>query len=267
MGRNIYGVCGLTEQQSNDQIFEDPAQVTHELPCSEKGDNVIQIKCGRFHSLAVSKRGNIYTWGEGSNCRLGLGFVEKTQSTPNQLTPYQVENVFDSNKVVTVGCGEFMSGLAMQSGTVYTWGKGEHEKPKFNDYLEYSSPFVILEEKQVIHLAFGRSHVMALDSHGQLYGWGDGAFGCLGCGDNKRKALPQALSFFNDHSRKVIDVACGDMFTCVIVVTQEKVAQDPEQQEIIAKQRQSVEVVPLRAPLCGQVEIPKSLREKVRTVM
>ena len=29
--------------------------------------------------------------------------------------------------------------------------------------------------------------------------------------------------FFNDHGRKVIDVACGDMFTCVIVVETEEV--------------------------------------------
>jgi len=35
---------------------------------------------------------------------------------------------------MTVSCGELMCGVAMQSGTVYTWGKGEHEKPKFNDF-------------------------------------------------------------------------------------------------------------------------------------
>jgi alpha-tubulin suppressor-like RCC1 family protein len=110
----------------------------------------------------------------------------------------------------------------MQSGTVYTWGKGEHEKPKFNDYLEYSSPFVILEEKQIQHLSFGRSHVMALDRFGKLYGWGDGGFGCLGFGDNKRRATPQPLHFFNDNERKVVDVACGDTFTCVIVVISEE---------------------------------------------
>jgi alpha-tubulin suppressor-like RCC1 family protein len=162
----------------------------HDLPNSEKGNNIIEVKCGRFHNLAVSKRGQVYSWGEGSNCRLGLGFIEKTHSTPSQLTPYQIENVFDSNKIVTVGCGEFISGLSMQSGTVYTWGKGEHEKPKFNDYLEYSSPFVILEEKQIQHLSFGRSHVMALDRFGKLYAWGDGGFGCLGFGDNKRRATP-----------------------------------------------------------------------------
>jgi len=34
-------------------------------------------------------------------------------STSNQLTPYQVENVFDDNKLVSLSCGEYMSGLAM----------------------------------------------------------------------------------------------------------------------------------------------------------
>jgi len=36
------------------------------------------ISCGRFHSVAVTKRGSLYSWGEGSQCRLGLGFIEKT---------------------------------------------------------------------------------------------------------------------------------------------------------------------------------------------
>lgn len=110
-----------------------------------------------------------------------------------------------------------MSGVAMQSGTVYTWGKGEHERPKFNDYLEYSSPFVILEEKQILHLSFGQSHVMALDRFGKIYGWGDGQFGCLGQGDNKRRATPSPLHYF-DNKGIIIDVSCGDSFTCVIAL-------------------------------------------------
>lgn len=193
MGRMINGVCGLSDTEQTDRIVHNPTQVTHDLVTSENGYQISEIKCGRFHNLAVSKKGSLYSWGEGSNCRLGLGFLEKDQSTPNQLTPYQLENVFDSNKVVTMSCGEFMSGLAMQTGTVYTWGKGEHERPKFNDYLEYSSPFVILEEKQIIHVAFGAAHCMVLDRLGRLYGWGDGSFGCMGHGDNKRRATPQQV--------------------------------------------------------------------------
>lgn len=38
--------------------------------------------------MAITQKGDLYTWGEGSKCRLGLGFIEETSSTPNQLTPY-----------------------------------------------------------------------------------------------------------------------------------------------------------------------------------
>jgi len=53
--------------------------------------------------------------------------------------------------------------------------------------MEFSTPFVILEEKSIMHIAFGKSHVMALDASGQLYAWGDGSKGCLGFGDGKKR--------------------------------------------------------------------------------
>ena len=96
----------------------------------------------------------------------------------------------------------------MQSGTVYTWGKGDHERPKFDDYQEYSSPYVILEEKSIVHLSFGQGHAMAQDQRGQIYGWGEGKWGCLGFGDNKKRSTPQPLTFFAD--KRVIDVSCGE---------------------------------------------------------
>lgn len=108
-----------------------------------------------------------------------------------------------------------MSGLTMQSGTVYTWGKGEHEKPKFNDYLEYSSPFVMLEDKFIVYVTAGKSHCMCLDRLGRIYGWGDGMWGCMGHGDNKKRATPQQVAFFSD-KRRVVDVASGDNFTVII---------------------------------------------------
>ena len=105
----------------------------------------MSVTAGYSHTVAISRSSDIYTWGEGSHQRLGLGFIEETRSTPNQETPYQVENVFDNKSVVTVSCGKTMSCLSMQSGTVYTWGKGDHEKPKAEDYQEYSTPYAIIE--------------------------------------------------------------------------------------------------------------------------
>ena len=108
-----------------------------------------------------------------------------------------------------------MNCLAVKSGTLLTWGKGEHEKPKFDDYIEYSSPFPMLEDKNVVYVTCGVSHVMAIDNKGKLYGWGDGKCGSLGLGDTKKRLSVCSISFFDD--KRVIDVSVGDRFSVVIV--------------------------------------------------
>lgn len=115
---------------------------------------------------------------------------------------------------MNVSCGKNINCVAVKSGTLYTWGKGEHEKPKYDDYVEYSSPFPMIEDKHIVYVSCGTSHVMTLDHNGRLYGWGEGAEGCLGLGDGKRRLSVCPISFFEN--KRCIDVACGDKFTVVI---------------------------------------------------
>lgn len=81
MGRTLNGLLGLSEEESDTCVYN-PTQVAvganHNIP----NEKVVKINCGRFHSVAVTNKGHVYTWGEGADCRLGLGFIEKTQSTP-----------------------------------------------------------------------------------------------------------------------------------------------------------------------------------------
>jgi hypothetical protein len=37
--------------------------------------------------------------------------------------------------------------VILQSGSIYTWGKPAGDKPRLNDYVEYSTPYVMFEEK------------------------------------------------------------------------------------------------------------------------
>ena len=78
MGRMLYGVTGLTDKDHPHTIVQNPTQVVKGLPSS----GIVEIACGRFHSIAISKKGQVFSWGEGANCRLGLGFSEKTFQTP-----------------------------------------------------------------------------------------------------------------------------------------------------------------------------------------
>jgi len=45
-----------------------------------------------------------------------------------------------------------------------------------------------MEDKNILHMSFGINHVMALDNEGQIYGWGNSKWGCLGFGDYKKRS-------------------------------------------------------------------------------
>jgi alpha-tubulin suppressor-like RCC1 family protein len=107
-----------------------------------------------------------------------------------------------------------MACFSLKNGSLYSWGKGEHEKPKFDDFIEYSTPYLLLEDKQISFISCGLSHVMCLNRNGVLFGWGDGKGGCLGLGDGNRRLSVVPISFFQN--KRAIDVACGDRFTVVI---------------------------------------------------
>ena len=115
---------------------------------------------------------------------------------------------------MSLGCAKQINCVIVKSGTLYTWGKGEHEKPKFDDYIEYSSPFPLLEDKNLVYVSCGVSHMMAIDQKGRLFGWGDGRCGCIGLGDTKKRLSVCPITYFED--KRVIDVSCGDRFTVVI---------------------------------------------------
>jgi len=55
----------------------------------------------------------MFTWGEGANCRLGQGYDENSNETPNAYTPGPVEKVFENAYVMSAGCGKKMSGIVV----------------------------------------------------------------------------------------------------------------------------------------------------------
>lgn len=213
MGDNLHGRLGLSDKDLP-SCFKFPTQITFGLPKPSYQSKIIHVTSGVSHTVAVTRKGDLYSWGEGSNQRLGLGYIEGSTFTPNQETPHQITNVFDNKSILSIGCGKTMSGLVTQSGTFYVWGKGAHEKPKADDYIQCSTPYALLEQKQVVHLAFGNSHVMAIDRFKQLYGWGEGTLGCLGFGEPRKKMMPVQVPFFE--GKKIVDVACGDGFSVII---------------------------------------------------
>ena len=78
---------------------------------------IVQVECGYHHTACLTKDGDVYTWGKGTDGVLGLGNYE------NQVKPMKVEGL---PAIVQIQCGgEFMLALD-KTGNVYSWGRNKN---------------------------------------------------------------------------------------------------------------------------------------------
>jgi len=81
-----------------------------------KGKRIQQVSCGESHSLAVSRFGDVYSWGRGKEGQ--LGHPQKSMSSP----PDVIKSLLHE-RVTKVACGNFHSLAITDQGRVYQWGQ------------------------------------------------------------------------------------------------------------------------------------------------
>jgi hypothetical protein len=69
--------------------------------------NAHQVACGDYHTLALLENGMVYSWGKGSEGRLGHGLPEEE----NQLQPKRIA-ALERYRVSTIACGYTTSAVA-----------------------------------------------------------------------------------------------------------------------------------------------------------
>ena len=84
------------------------------------GSEVRMAACGYTHTLAVTKVGALWAWGEGSHGRLGLN-DEHHRLRPTRVGPRR----FAGASIATVSGGFKHSSAVTEGGALYTWGQGE----------------------------------------------------------------------------------------------------------------------------------------------
>jgi alpha-tubulin suppressor-like RCC1 family protein len=76
------------------------------------------VQAGGSHTLALSDRGEVYTWGCGHSGRLGIGNMD------NYNLPVLIA-ALERKKVVSIAAGSAHSIALTDEGDIYTWGKGD----------------------------------------------------------------------------------------------------------------------------------------------
>ncbi|MQL97247.1 hypothetical protein Taro_029942 [Colocasia esculenta] len=131
-----------------------------------EGVRVIQIASGGYHSLALTDKGEVLSWGHGGHGQLGH------QSIKNQKVPLLVESLAKEH-VIYIACGGSSSAAVTDTGKLYMWGNARDCQlgvPGLPDVqpLPLEVKFLWEDEElgphHVLQVAVGASHAMCLVS-------------------------------------------------------------------------------------------------------
>ncbi|MFZ1572078.1 MAG: T9SS type A sorting domain-containing protein [Candidatus Kapaibacterium sp.] len=208
-GDNHFGQLGDSTSISRDYMY--PVFKGAYNGSAFLGDNnsnrVFSISIAEFHGLALTEKGEVFSWGNNGNGRLGVN------STSDKWLPVRVlkgdypgTNYLgdDSlNKIISVIAYGDASYALSELGEVYSWGFNSEGQLGTGDVIEYHSPKRVLKgtypgtnflgdaaSNKIIQIAAGSNSGYALTSNGLVYSWGTNYNGELGDGTDTSRLTP-----------------------------------------------------------------------------
>jgi len=143
---------------------------------------VVDVSAGYNHSLAVRSDGTVWGWGKNDLGQVGDG------ATANKTSPQRVINIANVTKIAAGGGHS----LALASdGRVWAWGNNwDGQVGVGTDGDSYPAPRQVQGVYNVIGIAAGENHSLAVRSDGTLFAWGLNITSQLGDGTNVSRSLP-----------------------------------------------------------------------------
>ncbi|XP_061778902.1 probable E3 ubiquitin-protein ligase HERC3 isoform X1 [Nerophis lumbriciformis] len=173
--------------------------------------SIAQVMCGNQHCIALSRDGQLFTWGQNTNGQLGLGKGESSKLFPQPLKSLAGIPLAQ----ITAG-GDHSFALSL-SGAVFGWGKNRAGQLGLNDKQDRAVPCHIkfLRSQKVVYISCGEEHTAALTKDGGLFTFGEGSSGQLGHGSNNNESLPRRV--LELMGTEVSQITCGSHHTLAFV--------------------------------------------------
>lgn len=222
-GRNEAGQLGhgTTERVDNPTVVS-----------ALEGLNIIDVACGKQHTLFVTEKGTVYSCGENKYGQLGLGHQSCTIYTPTKIS-------YRGPPIKKVAAGGDFSMLVDIRGNLYSFGCPEYGQlghntdgkyfvtsnklsfkcelvpRKVNVFIEkgrdgHISPVTDVEIRDIVA---GINHTIALDTKKRVFTWGFGGYGRLGHNEPKDEMVPRKLAYFDGPNRGCTQIQAGSTFS------------------------------------------------------
>ncbi len=170
-GRNDYGQLG------------NGSKTDKYIPSQIDIGNVVSVKCGDSHTIALKSDKTVWSWGKNGSGQLGIG-NSGTEST----VPVQISKFKDNNYLITgIASGQYHSAALREDGTVWTWGYNYFGQLGNGTYSDKDIPYQTanISVWEVATIASGYNHILAIlnDDDSTLFAWGYNSNGQLGIGN------------------------------------------------------------------------------------
>ena len=210
----------------------------------DKKININKISCGEAHSIALSSKGNVYSWGFGSNGQLGLGFCEdsfqpgKGLNNSRKLLPEKI----NINGIKNIQCGKTFTMFINNENKLYGCGNNDLNQLGFNNEKNYNNkkchdlilPTLIdsFSTFQVKKISCGESHCLAIINDisfsgvQSLWSWGNNKFGQLGQYPIIKNGLPKPIYLLMDYCNYKCgfdEISCGGFHSLCLIKYKESI--------------------------------------------
>jgi alpha-tubulin suppressor-like RCC1 family protein len=169
-----------------------------------------------------AEQGELWSFGDNSLGQLGRLVVMSTlQSRISTFTDEnsveRVQGPLTRERVLHLGAGLGHSLAVNAQGSVYSWGWNAGHQLGRDGRRESPLPACVedLEGEDVVALAGGRAHSLALTSKGGLWVWGSGKNGRLGLGSPADEPSPFPLECLEAH--RIAAATCGFDHTLILL--------------------------------------------------
>lgn len=210
---------------------------------------VVQIAAGGMHVVALTANNTILTWGvndakalgrdttwdgglrdmdaEDNGSDSGSDSDDDSGMNPREASPAEVDwsetTLAKDTTWTQVAAGDSCSFALTNDGLVYGWGTFRSNEGPFGfapSVDEAARPVLVQDLKNIVSIACGANHVLALDKKGVVFAWGSGQQNQLGrrvVERNKRDSLlPRPLGMPRGAKNKVKAIASGEYHSFAI---------------------------------------------------
>lgn len=165
-----------------------------------------------YDNYAIIPIGHVYSDNNGQ--LFFKSFMDGSSYTDGRYISQLTTPVINSDLNVKAIAAERNTAIALTNdGEVYAWGDGSYYdlgqgEVKINEY----GPVKVNSLPEIVKIAKGKHHVLALDINGEVWGWGNNSSGEIYSSYSGKIYNPIKIPGLND----IIDIAAGSGFSAAI---------------------------------------------------